>query len=77
MQSVYRIGGLTQLFIVWTFLIEAGDRDWDDPVTNFVPELAVAAKESNAARDPLKYVNWDEALLGDLASHMFRHWKRL
>lgn len=68
--SIYRIGGLTQVFTVWTFLIEAGDSHWNMPVTAYLPELAQVTQELNAKQDPVNYVNWDDILVGELASHM-------
>jgi CubicO group peptidase (beta-lactamase class C family) len=68
--SVYRIGTLTQLFTVYTFLIEVGDVHWEEPVTKWVPELVRAAKTLDAKSQPLKYVDWDDVTLGQLASHL-------
>lgn len=68
--SIYRIGGLTKVFTVWSILIEAGDRIWNDPVTEYVPELAHAAKWLDAKKDPVSYVSWEDVTIGQLASHM-------
>lgn len=68
--SIYRIGSLTEVFTVWATLIEAGDRIWNDPVTEFVPELAEADKETRGKHDPIAYVRWEEVTVGQLASHM-------
>lgn len=66
--SIYRIGGLTEVFTIWTVLIEAGDGIWNDPVTKYVPELreAVQGKGSNDIGD----VDWQSITVGQLASHM-------
>lgn len=66
--SVYRAASLTQVFSVWSFLINAGPQLWHDPVTKYVPELADAMQSE--LLDPILYVNWDEVTLGDLAGHM-------
>lgn len=68
--SIYRIGSLTKVFTVLTFLINAGERHWYEPVTKYIPELAQAAATLNATQDPIDYVNWDEVTVGDLASHL-------
>ncbi|KAH8803666.1 alkaline D-peptidase [Xylogone sp. PMI_703] len=68
--SIYRIGELSQVFTVWTLLLEAGESYWNEPVTKYVPELAKAAKEQAAKNDPLKWVDWDDITVGDLAGHM-------
>ncbi|KAE8332532.1 beta-lactamase/transpeptidase-like protein [Aspergillus sergii] len=68
--SVYRIGGLTQIFTVWTSLVEAGDGIWHDPVTKYLPGLAAITKSANAKQDPVRYVDWEDITVGQLASHM-------
>ena len=68
--SVYRIGPLTQIFTVWTFLVEAGSSYWDDAVTKHVPELVDASSKLSAQQDPVSYVDWEEVTLGMLASHL-------
>lgn len=67
--SIFRVGGLTEMFAVWTLLAEVGDGHWGDPVTKWVPELASAAEKMDALQDPVSYVDWDDITLGDLASH--------
>ena len=68
--SIYRIGTLTQVFTVWLFLIEAGESVWYSPVTKYVPELTEAVRVLNAEQNPIEYVDWDDVLIGDLASHL-------
>jgi hypothetical protein len=68
--SVYRIGTLTQLFTVYTFLLNAGDCYWGMPVTNFVPELVEEGKKSGVDSNPMLYTSWEDVMLGELASHM-------
>ncbi|KAK2755034.1 hypothetical protein FQN54_006562 [Arachnomyces sp. PD_36] len=67
--SIYRIGALSQIFCVWSLLIEAGDGHWHEPVTKYVPELADAV-EDLVPSNSIEYVDWDQVTLGDLASHM-------
>ncbi|OGM48014.1 alkaline D-peptidase [Aspergillus bombycis] len=69
-KSVYRIGGLTQLFTIWTALVEAGDTIWNDPVTKYLPKLAASTNSANVAQDPIRYVDWEDITVGQLASHM-------
>lgn len=66
--TIYRLGSLTKIFTILTFLAEAGDAYWNDPVTEFVPELQVLAAKAQA--DPVMYVDWSSVTLGGLASHM-------
>lgn len=68
--TVFRIGSLTKLFTIHTFLIEAGDVKFNDPITKYVPELLEAAEAMNATEDSLDYVAWDDVTLGELASQM-------
>jgi hypothetical protein len=68
--TVFRIGSLTKLFTVYSFLIEAGDAKFSEPITKYLPELSKAAEVLNATEDPLDYVSWDEVMLGELASQM-------
>lgn len=63
--SIYRIGGLTEVFTIWSVLIEAGDGVWNDPVTKYVPELKKAAQEKGDG-----VVDWQSITVGQLASHM-------
>lgn len=65
--SIYRIGGLTEVFTVWSLLFTRnGDQIFDDPVTKYLPELGNSTKE----QDVIKHVKWDDVTVGQLASHM-------
>lgn len=66
--SVYRIGSLTKLFTMYTFLIEAGDLHFNAPITDYVPELKEIA--ANKSGDATTRVSWDDITIGALASHM-------
>ncbi|KAI0886634.1 beta-lactamase/transpeptidase-like protein [Annulohypoxylon maeteangense] len=66
--TVFRLGSVTKIFTILTFLIEAGDTYWNTPVTQWVPELELLA--GKAQYDPIMNVDWDSITLQDLASHM-------
>jgi hypothetical protein len=68
--SIYRIGTLSQIFTVWAFLIETGEKYWNEPATRFIPELAQIAKSFTAKSDMVECVDWTDVTLGDLAGHM-------
>ncbi|KAK4220309.1 D-alanyl-D-alanine-carboxypeptidase/endopeptidase AmpH [Rhypophila decipiens] len=68
--TVYRLGSLTKVFTVYTWLAQDGDQKWNEPITKYVPELAAAAKQGNAKSDGVRYVDWDEVTVGALASQM-------
>lgn len=65
--SVFRLGSLTKLLSIYTFLILDGDTHFQEPITKYVPELAALAKtRTNAVND----VQWEDVTLGDLASQL-------
>ncbi|KAK1780630.1 beta-lactamase/transpeptidase-like protein [Copromyces sp. CBS 386.78] len=49
--TVYRLGSLTKIFTVYTWLAQDGDVRWNEPITKYVPELAEAADK--AKDDPV------------------------
>ncbi|KAI8631782.1 beta-lactamase/transpeptidase-like protein [Xylariaceae sp. FL1651] len=66
--TIYRLGSLTKIYTMLTFLAEAGDSYLNSPVTKYVPELQQLA--AKAQSDPVMNVDWDSITLGNLASHM-------
>jgi len=66
--TVYRIGSLTKIFTVYTFLAEAGDIHFNSPITNYVPELAALVQNNSA--NAINRVAWEDITVGELASHM-------
>ena len=68
--SIYRIGSLSKLITAYLFLVEAGPKYWNHPITDFIPELAAAAKKCSAASDPVNCIDWSEITVGAVASHM-------
>ncbi|KKP00490.1 hypothetical protein THAR02_07403 [Trichoderma harzianum] len=71
--SIFRIGSVSKVFSVWAFLIEAGDRYFNDPVTKYVPELANLSFPYNSSQghrlyDDIDHVRWEDVTLGELAS---------
>ncbi|KIV95519.1 hypothetical protein PV10_03163 [Exophiala mesophila] len=63
--TVYRLGSVTKLLSVYTFLAKVGPKYWSEPVTNHVPEL-VARSVKNSVLD----INWSEVTLGSLAGQI-------
>jgi len=68
--AVYRLGSLTKIFTVYTWLALDGDSKFNDPITKYVPELAAAAREHGERDDPVRYVSWEDVTVGALASQM-------
>lgn len=66
--TIYRLGSLTKIFTILTFIAEAGDSHWNDPVTMYIPELGPLAEKAQS--DPVLNVDWNTVTLGNLASHM-------
>jgi len=67
--SIYRVGSISKLFTVMTFLVAADDTYFSQPVTKYVPELAETT-ENLTSTDYISGIHWDEVTLGELASHL-------
>ncbi|KAI3321865.1 beta-lactamase/transpeptidase-like protein [Xylariaceae sp. AK1471] len=71
--SIFRIGSISKVFTVWSFLMEVGDEHFSDPITKYVPELANATYKNGVGHgevyNDIDNVRWDEVTLGQLASH--------
>ena len=66
--SVYRIGSITKLFSTYSFLVEAGDGYWEQPITKYIPELAAAAKgDPKEGIQDVERFRWQDITLGELA----------
>lgn len=64
--SIYRIGGLTELFTVWSLLRTLGDGIFNDPVTRYLPELS----NDSSTHASIRQTIWNDITVGQLASHM-------
>lgn len=62
--TVFRIHSISKAITVYTMLSKLGYKYWDEPVTQYIPELA------NQMQNPVNDVNWEEVTLGSLASLM-------
>ena len=65
MDTVFPVGSLTQLFTVYAWLAKFGDKEWDSPITKFLPELLGPSTTPGKITVP-----WSEVTIGALASHM-------
>lgn len=63
--TVYRLGSVTKLLSVYTFLAKLGPQYWSEPITNYVPELA-----GRSVKDSVLDINWSEVTLGSLAGQI-------
>jgi hypothetical protein len=68
--SVYRLGSVTKVYTVFSFLAQDGDRHFNDPITKYVPELAAISEAQRQSTDPLTVVDWEDVTIGALASQM-------
>jgi CubicO group peptidase (beta-lactamase class C family) len=66
--TVYRLGSLTKIFTIYTWLAQDGDVKWNEPITKYIPELAAAAER--AANDAVANVAWGDVTIGALASQL-------
>lgn len=62
-ETLYRIASVSKLMTVYTMLTELSDKHWNDPITDYVPELATPGNTIDSTV-------WSEVTLGALASHM-------
>ncbi|KAH6850499.1 beta-lactamase/transpeptidase-like protein [Chaetomium sp. MPI-CAGE-AT-0009] len=64
--TVFRIGSVTKIFTVLTFLATVGDGIWNDPITKHLPEIAEIAE--NASSSPIFTPDWESITIGSLAN---------
>lgn len=67
--TMFRIGSISKLFTVYTFLLHNGLELWERPITKYVPELCNISRNSDSFAN-LDRVRWEDVTLGSLASHM-------
>ena len=66
--TVFRIGSVTKIFTVLSFLAKVGDGIWNDPITKYLPEIEEIA--SKASGSPIYTTDWESITVGSLASQM-------
>jgi CubicO group peptidase (beta-lactamase class C family) len=66
--TVFRIGSVSKLLTVYTILAEVGMDYMNDPVTKWVPELAL--EDHRGSINAVEAVDWDDITVGALASQM-------
>ena len=65
--TIYRVASVTKVLTIYTWLTTVGVRYWNDPITNFIPELAAAAHNDS---DSTNLVDWNQVTLSPLASQL-------
>ncbi|KAF2799534.1 beta-lactamase family protein-like protein [Melanomma pulvis-pyrius CBS 109.77] len=69
--TVYRLGSVSKLFAVLAFLVQAGDVNWNQPITMFIPELARYSGQCTLYEiDSVRETAWDDVTIGALASQV-------
>ena len=66
--TVFRIGSVTKIFTVLSFLARVGDGIWNDPITKYLPEIEEIA--SKASGSPIYTTDWESITVGSLATQM-------
>ncbi|KAF5577067.1 beta-lactamase-like 1 [Fusarium pseudoanthophilum] len=66
--TIFRVGSVSKLLTVYTLLAEVGMKHINDPVTKWVPELALAARKTKD--DLTRKVQWNDVTIGQLSGHM-------
>ncbi|KAK2878142.1 hypothetical protein FQN49_001117 [Arthroderma sp. PD_2] len=67
--SIYRIGSISKLLTIYTFLATVGDASFNEPITKYILELAEYAAQQ-AEYDHTEFMDWDSITIGFLASQL-------
>jgi CubicO group peptidase (beta-lactamase class C family) len=65
--SIYRLGSISKLLTVYTFLAAVGDGAFHQPIIKYIPELEIPKPEDD---DLIDYMDWNEITIGALASQL-------
>ncbi|KAI0532653.1 beta-lactamase/transpeptidase-like protein [Xylaria digitata] len=68
--TVYRIGSLTKVFTMLTFLAEVGDSSWNEPISKYIPEIAAMVVPGRDNSHSLTSPDWGSITIGALASQI-------
>ncbi|KAF7561913.1 hypothetical protein G7046_g2222 [Stylonectria norvegica] len=68
--SIYRIASLTKLFSVFAGLLEFDNKEWDRPITDFIPALADYARKNSGKDDPATTIQWNKVTLAALGAQI-------
>ncbi|KAI1760056.1 beta-lactamase/transpeptidase-like protein [Hypoxylon sp. FL1150] len=68
--TVYRLGSVTKIFTILTFLAEVGDTAWNEPITNYIPEIKALVDADVDNSHSISTPDWNAITLGSLASQM-------
>jgi len=68
--TTYRIGSLSKLLTVYTWVVKDGYKHWNEPITNFIPELEAYDAKYDADANYVDHFQWSTITVGALASQL-------
>jgi hypothetical protein len=68
--TIYRLGSVSKLLTVYTFLSTVGDMTFNEPITKYMPELAAYSKNHHDSDDWLDVTDWHSVTIGAIASEL-------
>ncbi|KAK7988481.1 Pirin-like protein [Apiospora arundinis] len=69
--TVFRLGSVTKIFTVLAYLAETGDKYFNHPITEFIPELQdIVNRRGNGPVDEVRTVKWEDITVEALLSQM-------
>lgn len=68
--TVYRMGSLTKVFTMLTFLAEVGDSSWNEPIAKYIPEIEAMVADGPDTSHSLTTPDWGAITIGALASQI-------
>lgn len=70
--TTYRIGSLSKLLTVYTWVATDGYKHWNEPITDFIPELEAydAQYDADTNANYIDHVRWSTITVGALASQL-------
>lgn len=69
--TVFRLGSVTKIYTVLAFLAETGDKYFNHPITEFVPELQdIVNRRGDGPVDELRSVKWEDITIEALLSQV-------
>ncbi|KAJ9297425.1 hypothetical protein DTO217A2_8632 [Paecilomyces variotii] len=72
--TVFRIGSGSKLWTLLLFLIAGGEKHFNNPITEYIPELRKAARNTagntTERNDLVDFTRWEDTTVLELASHL-------
>ncbi|PGH09045.1 hypothetical protein AJ79_05774 [Helicocarpus griseus UAMH5409] len=68
--TMYRIASVSKAITVYGLLIETGFKHFNEPVANFIPEIAAAIAKSGNDPDDVLTPQWNDITIGSLAGQL-------